>query len=359
MAEGSKTEKATPKKRRDERKKGNVFLSQDVVAMATLLGAYAMLRLLSGGCIDKLGQFMSLCFATAGGQGREIGPVFQELGGQMVSVTLGTVGLVAAVVSVCAVAATFGQTKLLVSGEALKPKFNRISPLQGFKRLFSLRSVVETLKGIIKITILLALIYMDLSAMLKDSSRYLYADIPAAASHIFEVISGLILHIAIAFGAIAVADFLYQWWDYERQLKMTKQEIKEEYKQMEGDPQIKSKIRELQRRRAQSRMMQQVPSADVVIRNPTHYAVALRYRPEEDSAPIVLAMGQDSLALRIVRVAEENHVPTIENPPLARGLFAGARLGEEIPPEFYNMVAEVLVYIFKLSGDDRLQRRRT
>ena len=242
--------------------------------MATLLSSYAALQLLSGVCVDKLGEFMSRCLTASGTSGRRLEEMLPEFGGQMVLTILQTVGILAAVVAVTAIAVTFFQTKLLVSGEALKPKMNRISPLNGIKKLFSLRSVIETLKGIIKITVLLVIIYLDLSGMFQDSSKYFYSDISVAAAHLFKCISNLILHIAIAFGIIAAMDYMYQWWDYERQLKMTKQEVKEEYKQMEGDPQIKSKIRELQRRRAQSRMMQQVPSADVVIRNPTHYAVA-------------------------------------------------------------------------------------
>lgn len=324
--------------------------------MATLIGAYAMLQLLSGAFIDQLGQFMNLCFTTSGTPGLRIEDTFKNLEGQMVMVLLQTVGLIAAVVVVCAVVATFAQTKMLVSGESLKPKFNRISPMQGIKRLFSLRSVVETVKGVLKISVLLVIIFLGLSDMFRESSKYLYNDIPAAAAHLFDCASNLILRIAIAFGVLAAFDFLYQWWDYERQLKMTKQEVKEEYKQMEGDPQIKGKIRELQRRRAQARMMQQVPSADVVIRNPTHYAVALRYKPEQDNAPIVLALGQNELALRIVKVAQEHGVAVIENPPLARSLFASTELGQEIPPELYGVVAEVLVYIFRLDENKQLKK---
>ena len=159
--------------------------------------------------------------------------------------------------------------------------------------------------------------------------------------------------IILAFVVLAAADYLYQWWEFERQMRMSKQEIKEEYKQMEGDPQVKGKIKEIQRRRAQMRMMQQVPDADVVIKNPTHFAVALRYKPDRDNAPIVLAKGQDALALRIIRTAEEHNVTVIENRPLARGLYAEAELNQEIPASFYNAVAEVLVYIFKL--DERQQ----
>ena len=154
----------------------------------------------------------------------------------------------------------------------------------------------------------------------------------------------------MAYIVLAGADIFYQWWDYERQLRMSKQEIKEEFKQTEGDPKIKGKIKETQRRMAQSRMMQQVPKADVVIRNPTHFAVALRYHPDKDEAPVVLAKGQDELAARIVQKAEESHVAVVENVPLARALYATTELNQEIPPELYNAVAEVLVYLYRMDG---------
>ena len=157
----------------------------------------------------------------------------------------------------------------------------------------------------------------------------------------------------MAFTALAFFDYLYQWWDYERQLKMSKQEIKEEYKQTEGDPQVKGKIKQIQRQRAQQRMMQQVPGADVVIRNPTHFAVALRYHEQEDNAPVVVAKGVDELALRIVKVAEESGVSVVENVPLARALYASTKLDREIPPDLYGPVAEVLVYVLKLDQEVR------
>ena len=349
MPEGSKTEKATPKKRRDERKKGNVFMSRDAVAVVSLLGTFATLWLMRKTFAEQMGGFLSLCMETAHQDMREIGGLASEMAVQGLMVILKTVGPVIAVAVLCAVAATFAQTRFLVSGESIKPKFNRISPLQGFKRLFSLKSVVETLKGIIKITLLLVIIYLSIRDMVLESSNYLYTDLTASVVRLVERAGSMVIRISVAFVAVAALDILYQWWDYERQLKMSKQEVKEEYKQMEGDPQVKGKIKELQRRRAQSRMMQQVPGADVVIRNPTHFAVALRYKPEQDNAPIVLAKGQDSLALRIVQVAEANNVAVMENVPLARALYAQAELNQEIPPELYNAVAEVLVYIFRLN----------
>ena len=353
MAEGSKTEKATPKKRRDERKKGNVFLSQDAVAVATLLGSFMTFWLMAGRLAEELTGFMGLCIEKCS-SAAAIGTTLRELMMQGLLLMGKTVLPITLATALCAIVATFAQTKLLVSGELLRPKFSRMNPLEGFKRLFSLKSVINALKGILKITILMIIIYLSLTGMFHESSKYLYSDIRAAGAHLFEEGMGMVVRIAIAFIVLAAADFLYQWWDYERQIRMSKQEIKEEYKQMEGDPQIKGKIKEMQRKRAQSRMMQQVPQADVVIRNPTHFAVALRYHPEEDAAPIVLAKGMDSLALRIVKVAEEHKIPAIENVPLARALYADAELDQEIPPELYNPVAEVLVYIFRLNENHKL-----
>ena len=214
--------------------------------------------------------------------------------------------------------------------------------------------MVETLKGVLKITLLLVIIYMSIRDMFLESSHYLYIDLSTACAHLVQVAVKMVIRISIAFVALAALDFMYQWWDYERQMKMSKQEVKEEYKQLEGDPQVKGKIKELQRRRAQSRMMQQVPGADVVIRNPTHFAVALRYKPEQDSAPIVLAKGQDAIALRIVAIAEEHQVAVMENVPLARALYAQTELNQEIPPQLYGPVAEVLVYIFRLNEKKKI-----
>ena len=248
-----------------------------------------------------------------------------------------------------AVVATFAQTRLLVTFEALRPKFSRMNPLEGIKRLFSLKSIVEALKGVLKISILLFLIYRFVTGSLLTFSRYMDSDLAVALVSMRDLAFQLILEVGVAFLVLAFFDFLYQRWNFERQLRMSKEEVKEEYKQTEGDPKIKGKIKEAQRKIAQSRMMQAVPGADVVIRNPTHYAVALRYKPGKDAAPVVVAKGQDALALRIVAVAEESGVTVIENRPLARALYASAEVGQMIPPDQYGPVAEVLVYIYKLN----------
>ena len=353
MAGDSKTEKATPKKRRDERKKGNVMMSKDVVAVATLLGSLAMLRVMGGLVPERADNLFRTCFGyIAETVPADMPNILRPLLIKCILTVVVVAGPFLAVTAVLAIAATFAQTRMLVTGESLKPKFNRISPLQGFKRLFSLRSVVEALKGLLKISILLYLIYSYFQDVALGFGRFLDMEISQACSILFSDILSLILRVVIAFVVLAGADFFYQWWDYERQLKMSKHEVKEEYKQTEGDPQVKGKIKEIQRRRAQQRMMQQVPGADVVIRNPTHVAVALRYKPDIDDAPIVVAKGLDELALRIVSVAEENGVAVIENVPLARSLYADAPLDRMIPMEFYGPVAEVLVYVLKLDKDE-------
>ncbi len=325
------------------------MMSKDVVAVATLLGSLAMLRIMGDTVVEQAKNLFASSFSLIAESGAAAaGQSLRELFTRCILVFVTVAGPFLAVTALLAVAATFAQTRMLVTGESLKPKFNRISPLQGFKRLFSMRSVVETLKSLLKIVVLLYLIFSYFGDTAVGFSRFFDMELGQACSILFNDILALVLRVAVAFVVLAGADFFYQWWDYERQMRMSKQEIKEEYKQTEGDPQVKGKIKEIQRRRAQQRMMQQVPGADVVIRNPTHVAVALRYKPEKDDAPVVVAKGLDELALRIVAVAEENRVAIVENVPLARSLFAGTDLDREIPPEFYGPVAEILVYVLKL-----------
>lgn len=351
MPGDSKTEKATPKRRRDERKKGNILMSKDAVAVVTLMGSLYMLQAMAPLMLEQVEHIMKTCFAYIGsGYAGMVPDILSELVHQGLMAFLIMAGPLVGVTALLAIAVTLFQTRMLVSTDSIRPKFNRVSPIEGFKRLFSLRSLVEALKGMLKITVLLVLIYNHFSGSAVDFFRFLHMDIASSASGLFDDIFDLVVQIGIAFAALAFVDYLYQWWDYERKLMMSKQEIKEEYKQTEGDPQIKSKIKGIQRQRAQSRMMQQVPKADVVIRNPTHFAVALRYRPETDSAPVVLAKGVDAVALRIAQVAAEHQVAVVENVPLARALYAAAELDREIPPELYGAVAEVMVYILKLDA---------
>lgn len=350
MADGQKTEKATPKKRRDERKKGNIFMSNDAVSVAVLIVGIAVLALSAPRAGEEIGRFFRMCISMAGSEeGRELSGTGQ-MTAQFLKALAWSAGPLLGASTVAGIAATVLQTRMLVAGEALRPKFSRIDPIQGFRRLFSARSLMEALKGVLKILALLYLIYSFLKGVVNTFPKLMFTDVAAGGAYLADLAVQMAIRIVVAYAVLAAADFLYQWWDYERQLRMSKQEIKEEYKQTEGDPQVKGRIKELQRKMAQSRMMQSVPEADVVIRNPTHFAVALRYKPEKDSAPVILAKGQDSLALRIVQAAEEARVAVVENVPLARALYASGEVGREIPPELYNAVAEVLVYLYRLNN---------
>ena len=201
-----------------------------------------------------------------------------------------------------------------------------------------------------KIVLLGVILFNILKGELFRLTNTMYMDLGVSTVYVLKKIMTLVLQVCMYFAAVAALDYFYQWWSYEKKLKMSKDEVKEEYKQLEGNPEIKGRIKDVQRQRARSRMMQAVPEADVIIRNPTHYAVALKYDPNRDNAPHLIAKGQDELALRIVKVAEEHDVTVIENKPLARGIYASTPLNAEIPGEYYGVVAEILVQVYKLKN---------
>lgn len=351
---GDKTESATPKRRRDERKKGNVLLSKDACTVATLFTTTAVLWSLGGFFFGELESAFLYWFTLASyGDGDFVTEEGSELFIQYLT-TYGTVVFPPMIVTaVMSVGITMYQTKGLVAFEKIKPKFSKLNPLEGIKNLFSLNSLMEAFKNIVKITILLAIIYNIFAKTVLSFANFLYMDPMVSGAEIASNAYYMIMQIAFAFLAIAGIDFIYQWWSYEKKLKMSKQEIKDEYKQMEGDPQIKGKIRAMQRQMAQSRMMQNVGQADVVVRNPTHFAVALRYRFGEDDAPIVLAKGQDHLAMRIVELAEGHNIPIVEDIPVARALYSMGEVNNPIPGELYHVVAGILSYIIDV---DKLKR---
>ena len=358
MAADEKTEQATPKKRRDEREKGNIFLSKDVIVVVSLLGTFFSLKLLFPGIYATLRSFFLQYMNYASTQTDVNMEFTADMTLEMIVAFVKTCVPLLVIAVLLAIVATTAQTRLLFSTDALKPKFSRLSPLQGFKRMFSAKSVVEVIKGIIKISILMYILYDFFVGELINFERTLKLNVIASSIFTLDCIMNLVIKVSIAFVIISAFDYFYQWWDYEKQLKMSKQEVKEEYKQTEGNPQIKGKIRELQRRMAMSRMMQSVPEADVVLRNPTHFAVALRYDNQKDAAPIVVAKGQDEVALRIIKIAEENGVQVIENKAVARALFVMTEVSDMIPEEFYGTVAEILVYVYKLNGKDLTGKKK-
>jgi len=350
---GEKTEKATPKKRKDERKKGNVFLSKDAVTAVSLIASFYALKVFAStifsGIQDLVKRYISLAGTTEVFLSSDISTTFTDLGLVFLKCAMPLV-LVSALV---AVVVTMAQTKMLFSPKAFAPKFSRINPLNGIKKMFSMRAIVELLKSLFKIVVLLYVVYTVLIDEVVTLPTLINMTPVSAINKTGEIIMDVVLKSGIAFVFLAAADYLYQWWDYEKNMKMSKQEIKDEYKQVEGNPQIKGRQRNLQQQRSRQRMMQNVPEADVVIRNPTHFAVALKFDRDKDRAPRVVAKGMDQLALRIVKVAEENDVYVTEDRPLARALYDAVEVGDEIPEEFYKAIAKILAFVYNLKEKNK------
>lgn len=346
---GEKTEKATPQKKKDARKKGQVARSAEfapafnlsLVFLFLLLGGSWMLDVLLGIVRESLITY-SLWQVTA----ENLSVLTYQLTFEAIKV-VGPIMLLSLVVGL---GVNFLQVGPLFTVEPIKFKLDKINPIQGAKRIFSLRSLVELCKALLKITCGLYIAYVIIwnakDELLQLSLKPLDSVLGFTA---WEVLK-LGLFIGLALVVLAVLDYLYQRYEHEKNLRMSKQDIKDEFKRLEGDPLIKSKIKERQRQMAMRRMMQQVPTADVVITNPTHFAVAIRYDAQTMSAPTVVAKGQDYLALKIKEIAKKHRIVTLENKPLARALYSQVEVGQQIPEELFKAVAEVLAYVYKLQG---------
>lgn len=350
MAAEEKTEPATQKKRQEERKQGNIVQSQEITTVALVLVMFYSLKLLMPFIFSTIEEsvrhFLTIAVEWERIEMDNVG----RLGIDTAIIWIKTALPLLLICSLVATVITMMQTRMLVTFQALKPKFSKLNPLSGFQRMFSMRSLVELIKSILKIIVLGYIIIRNFMDRLARAPRLMDMDAMAAVAFVGDMVMSTVLLVAVIFAFLAVGDYIYQKFSYEKKIRMSKQEIKEEYKNTEGDPQIKGKIRQKQREMAQQRMMQDVPNADVVIRNPTHFAVALKFDIDKNNAPMVLAKGADLLALRIVRVAEENDVTVLENKPLARGLYDAVEIGREIPEQFYGPVAEVLAFVYKLKN---------
>lgn len=346
MAGEEKTEKATPKKRRDQRKEGNVLQSKEIVTAASVLGIFAAMRLLAEFMVKNVLNYSADVFEHSAGY--EVNPdTVMPLVVDIFTVIVITVMPICLIAMVLGIIPTVAQTRGLFAMKSLMPKFSRLNPLEGIKKLFSMQAIVGILKGLIEVIVVGVLVYNEISDRMPRIIALMDAGIMQGIAYTALSIFDMVMLICIMLVFVAAGDFLFQWWQFEKKLKMSKQEVKEEYKQMEGDPQVKSKIKQRQQQMAQRRMMQDVPSADVVVRNPTHYAVALKYDQDKNRAPVVIAKGADYLALRIIDIAENHDVMCIENPVLARALYSQVDLGREIPIELYDAVAEVLLIVYK------------
>ncbi len=345
---GEKTESATPKRRQDARERGQVLKSNELVMTGSLLIMFGALRALTPVIAKNLidfsgsflsGQHMPMEYLTTS----NVGPVMQEMVVGFLQIMLPI--LVVAVIA--AVVVNIIQTGFLFSTKALEPKMSRLSMIEGFKRIFSGRTVFELLKAVLKIAVIGIVIYLEIEANLPAFSMMLGDGLTAAILQIAEMIFNAGFKILLFLAAIAFLDYMFQRRKFEKDLMMTKYEVRMEMKQQEGDPQIKGKIRQKQRQMAMMRMMQSVPDADVVITNPTQYAIALKYDEELGNAPLVLAKGKDHTAARIKEIAVEHSIELVENKPLARSLYVMCDVGDQIPVEMYQMVAEILAQVYK------------
>lgn len=351
MADSSKTEKATPKKRQDEQKKGNIFQSRDVVSAFSILIIFFVLKLALPYIYRGMAQLIARYDAYVKTQGALSVTFANDVLRDVVFAVLLLAGPVMLSSMAASVVATGVQTRFRFSKEKLKFKFSQLNPIQGFKRMISLRSLTELVKTLLKIIVIGAVLYQSFLKIFDRLIELMFGEVMQGVLFILGAIMDMVMQLSLVFLAIAAADYFYQWWEYERDMRMTKQEIKEEFRQQEGDPLVKSQIKERQRKFSMRRMMQQVPTADVIVRNPTHFAVALKYDVEKNRAPVVVAKGQDYLALRIIEIASRNKIPMTENRPLARALYETVDVNHEIPEQYYTVMAEILAWVYSMKKE--------
>lgn len=353
---GEKTEPATAKKLREAREEGQVAKSKELTAAFDLIVLFLVLKIF----VSFVGeQFMGVFYDTY----NKIPDIVNYNAAGIDEKTVMTVlsSALLQIVIVCLPFFAFGivitvilsvlQVGWKVTGKPLKPKGSKFNPINGFKRIFSKDSLFELVKSILKITLIIVVAYSSIKGHKNDI--FILYEIPLMQAIMLcgSIVINAGLKISVVYLIIGLADFIYQKWKFNEDMKMTKQEVKDEYKNTEGNPEIKGRQRQRMREASQRRMMQDVPKADVVITNPTHLAIAIKYDAETARAPIVLAKGEDYLAMKIREAAKEHHIEIIENKPLARMLYANVDIGQEIPPELYQAVAEILAMVYSMKNN--------
>ena len=349
FANEEKTEEATPKKKSEARKKGQIARSKVVGLAITMVTCTLVILLLSGMIVGNLKDTM--VYFLQSGMLQDINEMSIK---SIVLTVLMKAGLcilpVVVPIMIAGIVASLMQTGFLLTGEPLKPKFSKLNPISGFKNMFSKKSFVDLLKNLAVVTVIgfIGFLYVrdNYDKILQISNTYL----PSLGGQVQDLVVGIFFQVSVVLVIIAAADYFVQFKFHQKDLRMTKQEIKEEYKQMEGDPQIKSKIKQKQREMATRRMMASVADATVVITNPTHLSIALKYEEGNNEAPKVVAKGADLVALKIKEVAKENDVPIMENKPLARMIYEQVDIDREVPQEMYQAVAEILAMVYKLKN---------
>ncbi len=355
MASGEdKSEAATPKRRNEARKRGQVAKSTDLSNILVLMGILMALSKV----VSVSSQALTVYFASIF---RHLDTI--ELSPQKVMAAggAGVLTLFRAMAPLFAVTMTLGilvniaQTGPLWATESLRPDFNRLNPLTGLKRFGSARSFVELAKSTFKIGLVGWIAYGTIRASYPQLIVMTRMDVLQGVGIVGEVVMRVAFRVVGTLLVIAALDYGFQRYSFEKSIRMTKEEVKQEHKQTEGSPQFKSRVRARQRELAKKRMMADVPAADVVITNPTHFAIALKYKPDEHVAPRVVAKGQDLIAHKIRELAQHNDVPIVENPPLARALYKQVEIGREVPSELYEAVAEVLAFVYQINEDRRVR----
>lgn len=346
--DAEKTEPATPKKKEDARRKGQVAQSRDVSTVALLVAGTLALSSPLGGRL-ALTVFENAQRMWGGLLIRPASvPDFHAVFLDTALLVIASLAPFALIFLVVGIGGNLVQIGWMISAEALQPKFEKLDPIQGMKRFVSLDRLFELGKSMSKLVVVVAILVWLLAPAMPDVLTAIGGSTVSIAVLAGEILERTIWTILFVFAVFAIADYVWQRYQYEKRLRMTKQEVRDETKQREGDPKVKSRIRQIQREVAQRRMFEAVADADVVVVNPTHYAVALQYRPPAQSSPKVLAKGRNHVALRIRRRAEELGIPVVENPPVAQLLYRTAEVDREIPEDLYQAVAEVLAFVYKL-----------
>lgn len=345
----SKTEEPTSKKLEDARDQGSVASSREVNTWMLLMAGAIVLVMFSEGMADDLNAMLLMFVENPHAISFDDGNIFAVLSGVLmdfISILL----LPFILFIVVALASGVLQNGIKFSPKALEIKFDKFSPVKGFKRIFSGKQLVEFVKGILKMAIVGSVAAVPLLPTFERIDSLPTYDIAYLPGQIRELVIMLFTGVLAVLAVIAAIDLLYQRWEHQRSLRMTKQEVKDEHKSTEGDPAAKQRLRKVRMERAQRRMMQAVPDADVVITNPTHFAVAMKYDPDTMSAPLVVAKGQDLVAFKIREIAEENDITIVENKPLAQALYFGVDIDDEVPEEHYKAVAEIISYVWNVKG---------
>ncbi len=347
-----KTEEATPKKLQDARKEGQVARSQELSTAVMLLAFFLVVKVFVGFIGNRfLGNFKEIYQVIDVYTADEFG---SGMAGAFMRDSLVEILIICLPVFCCAVLVAFvvtvAQVKWQVTTKPLQPKFSKFNPVNGFKRIFSKDKLFELIKDVAKIALIFYVAYSDLRKGAETIGILYDLSLPQAIVYVGDFVINLGIKLSAIYLIVGVADYIYQKLKFKKDLMMSKQEVKDEYKQQEGDPQVKGKIKSKMREVSQRRMMQKLPEADVVITNPTHFACAIKYDKEVSEAPVLIAKGADYLAQKIKDAAKEHNIPIVENKPLARMLYYNVDLDSEIPRELYQMTAEVLAYVYKLKN---------